>query len=163
MFGVGGLGCCESGCAGSVWSSTSHTSWRKYTLGLFDYLPQYIESWTAESTAWIVAACRSCCVLVQQSYQWVAQLLHRSNCGGCHASCWSLHSWCWGGTPLHSTVAHEFSPHSVSNGFSCSAVGVGVVLRQWPWVYDLCHTFLHAEQVKKPTAMRESHAILAWQ
>ena len=30
--------------------------------------------------------------------------------------------------------------------------------RQWPEVYDLCHTFLHVAQVKKPTAMRELHA-----
>ena len=34
--------------------------------------------------------------------------------------------------------------------------------RQWPEVYDLCHTFLHVERVKEPTAMRESRAILAW-
>ena len=27
--------------------------------------------------------------------------------------------------------------------------------RQWPEVYDLCHTFLHVAQVKKLTAMRE--------
>ena len=31
--------------------------------------------------------------------------------------------------------------------------------RQWPEVYDLCHTFLHVALVKKPTAMRESHVI----
>ena len=30
--------------------------------------------------------------------------------------------------------------------------------RQWPEVYDLCHTFLHVVQVTKPTAMWESHA-----
>ena len=35
--------------------------------------------------------------------------------------------------------------------------------RQWPKIYDLCHTFLHVARVKKPTAMRESRAILAWQ
>ena len=35
--------------------------------------------------------------------------------------------------------------------------------RQWPEVYDLCHTFLHFARVKKPTAMRESRVILAWQ
>ena len=34
-------------------------------------------------------------------------------------------------------------------------------IRQWPEVYDLCHTFLHVARVKKPTAMRESRAILA--
>ena len=28
--------------------------------------------------------------------------------------------------------------------------------RQWPKVYDLCHTFLHVAQVRKHTAMRES-------
>ena len=28
---------------------------------------------------------------------------------------------------------------------------------QWPEVYDLCHTFLHVELVKKHMAMRESH------
>ena len=27
--------------------------------------------------------------------------------------------------------------------------------RQWPEVYDLCHTFLHVARVKKPAAMRE--------
>ena len=31
-------------------------------------------------------------------------------------------------------------------------------IRQWPEVYDLCHTFLHIARVKKPTAMRESRA-----
>ena len=30
--------------------------------------------------------------------------------------------------------------------------------RQWPEVYELCHTFLHVVRVKKSTAMRESHA-----
>ena len=30
--------------------------------------------------------------------------------------------------------------------------------RQWPEVYDLCHTFLHVAQVRKHTDMRESHA-----
>ena len=30
-----------------------------------------------------------------------------------------------------------------------------VTYRLWPEVFDLCHTFLHVEQVKKPTAMRE--------
>ena len=34
-------------------------------------------------------------------------------------------------------------------------------IRQWPEVYDSCHTFLHVARVKKPTAMRESRAILA--
>ena len=29
--------------------------------------------------------------------------------------------------------------------------------RQWPKVYDLCHTFLHIVQVKQHTAMQESH------
>ena len=41
----------------------------------------------------------------------------------------------------------------------------GAAPRQWPEVYDLCHTFLHVARVKKPTAisaMRESRAILAW-
>ena len=33
-----------------------------------------------------------------------------------------------------------------------------VYTRQWPEVYDSCHTFLHVAQVKKHTAMRESHA-----
>ena len=37
-----------------------------------------------------------------------------------------------------------------------------VLVRQWPEVYDLCHTFLHVApqlaRVKKPTAMRESRA-----
>ena len=36
---------------------------------------------------------------------------------------------------------------------------LAALLRQWPEVYDLCHTFLHVARVKKPTAMRESHAI----
>ena len=31
--------------------------------------------------------------------------------------------------------------------------------RQWPEVYDLCHTFLHVEQVKKHMAMPESHVL----
>ena len=31
-------------------------------------------------------------------------------------------------------------------------------VRQSPEVYDLCHTFFHVVQVKKHTAMRESHA-----
>ena len=30
--------------------------------------------------------------------------------------------------------------------------------RQWPEVYELCHTFLNVVRVKKSTAMRESHA-----
>ena len=30
--------------------------------------------------------------------------------------------------------------------------------RQWPKVYDFCHTFMHVEQVKKHIAMREMHA-----
>ena len=30
--------------------------------------------------------------------------------------------------------------------------------RQWPEVYDLCHTFLHVARVRKHTAMRELHA-----
>ena len=38
-----------------------------------------------------------------------------------------------------------------------------LVSRHWPEVYDLCHTFLHIVLVKKPTAMQESRAILAWQ
>ena len=32
-----------------------------------------------------------------------------------------------------------------------------VLCRQWPEVYDLCHTFLHVARVKKHTAVRESH------
>ena len=28
-------------------------------------------------------------------------------------------------------------------------------VRQWPEVYDLCHTFLHVAQVKKNTDMQE--------
>ena len=28
--------------------------------------------------------------------------------------------------------------------------------RQWPEVYDLCHTFFHVARLLKPTAMRES-------
>ena len=40
--------------------------------------------------------------------------------------------------------------------------GKGTILtRQWREVYDLCHTFLYVERVKKPTAMRESHARIA--
>ena len=35
-------------------------------------------------------------------------------------------------------------------------------IRQLPEVYDLCHTFLHVARVKKPTAMQELRAILAW-
>ena len=31
-------------------------------------------------------------------------------------------------------------------------------LRQWPEVYDLCHTFLHVVRVKNPTDMQETHA-----
>ena len=31
-------------------------------------------------------------------------------------------------------------------------------LRQWPEVYDLCHTFLHIARVRKHTDMRELHA-----
>ena len=30
--------------------------------------------------------------------------------------------------------------------------------RQWPEVYDLCHTFLHIARVRKHTDMRELHA-----
>ena len=30
--------------------------------------------------------------------------------------------------------------------------------RQWPEVYDFCHTFLHVARVQKHTDMRESHA-----
>ena len=30
--------------------------------------------------------------------------------------------------------------------------------RQWPKVYDLCHTFLYVARVKTHTDMRESHA-----
>ena len=29
--------------------------------------------------------------------------------------------------------------------------------RQWPEVYDLCHTLLHVARVKQHTAMRETH------
>ena len=32
-----------------------------------------------------------------------------------------------------------------------------VMIRQWPEVYDLCHTFWHVARVKKTTATRESH------
>ena len=32
------------------------------------------------------------------------------------------------------------------------------VARQWPEVYDSCHTFLDVARVKQHTAMRESHA-----
>ena len=31
-------------------------------------------------------------------------------------------------------------------------------VRQWPEVYHLCHTFCTLRELKKPTAMRESHA-----
>ena len=34
-------------------------------------------------------------------------------------------------------------------------------IRQCSKVYDLCHTFLHVELVRKHTAMRESHAFPA--
>ena len=33
--------------------------------------------------------------------------------------------------------------------------------RQWPEVYDSCHTFLHVARVRKHTDMRELHAFLA--
>ena len=33
-----------------------------------------------------------------------------------------------------------------------------MLIRQWPEVYDLCHTFLHVELVRKHTDMIELHA-----
>ena len=38
---------------------------------------------------------------------------------------------------------------------TCTDLHKEDVDRQWPEVYDLCHTFLHLAGVKKPTAMRE--------
>ena len=32
------------------------------------------------------------------------------------------------------------------------------ISRQWPEVYDLCHTFLHVARVRKHTDMQELHA-----
>ena len=54
-------------------------------------------------------------------------------------------------------VLFKFSP---AEAVRCKSESVPI--RQWPEVYDLCHTFLHVARVKKPRAMLESHAILAW-
>ena len=35
-------------------------------------------------------------------------------------------------------------------------------VRQWPEVYDLCHTFLHVARVRKHTDMPELHAFVFW-
>ena len=74
-------------------------------------------------------------------------------------------------------------PHSYSIPTSCTLISLFIFLyaavkvknhntwngegnmstcRQWPEANDLCHTFLHVERVKKPTAMLESYVILAW-
>ena len=51
-----------------------------------------------------------------------------------------------------------------SDGAAAASPGRAVMAspgRQWPEVYDLCHTFLHVARVRKHTDMRESRAILA--
>ena len=40
--------------------------------------------------------------------------------------------------------------------FSCCVMS-GMKIRQWPKVYDSCHTFLHVALVRKHTNMRELH------
>ena len=54
----------------------------------------------------------------------------------------------------------------LSAGFSClfciwthiCFAPAGLLSRQWPEVYQLCHTFLHVARVRKHTAVWESHA-----
>ena len=61
-----------------------------------------------------------------------------------------------------SNGAHHFD-HALAKEDTIAGAGDG---RQWPEVYDLCHTFLQVEQVKIHIVMQESNvlcAILAWQ
>ena len=55
---------------------------------------------------------------------------------------------------LPATPTHPAPPGPPAHASTRSA-------RQWPEVYDLCHTFLHVARVKKPTAMRECDSRMA--
>ena len=44
-----------------------------------------------------------------------------------------------------------------SDSDGCDAYHEAFCSRQWPEVYDLCHTFLHVARVRKHTDMRELH------
>ena len=45
-----------------------------------------------------------------------------------------------------------------SKTVQCEQPHIPLSSRQWPEVYDLCHTFLHIVRVRKHTNMRELHA-----
>ena len=48
-------------------------------------------------------------------------------------------------------------PYLKAVGPRLALAAAAACLRQWPKVYDLCHTFLHVARVRKHTDMRELH------
>ena len=65
----------------------------------------------------------------------------------------------WALVLRHSMRAQQRPVQQADPALRASSQLVGET-RQWPEVYDLCHTFLHVALVRKHTNMRESHAKL---